>query len=687
MILGRSSDNFDYMSIRAALVVLALLSGGAGALFAQETTMIQIKAFDQQMNAASNLSISINKHEFIPLADRKPTFHEVANSDLPPTSITLDRSEWEVESWNFSKGTLEIIIRKKQYQLVKLSVQTAARKPVPDLAVQYFGRKNVTLTTDAAGAVEIPIGLDEQITSNAQFALPGYRVTRLVNGSNGKILFVEPQTGRNIADAPVRNGKLDLNKLDSINSLTVFYSMLKDQNMSALDAATKARIDARFQQLINNMQQPQSRQSEFISRISDSSFVKNDVENLLEQAKYENALMDDFRSEFDDKIQVINRKLSGGTAALSAAERENLFSDLSTLEDVLQQNEDKFYKNIGDYRIMLRSLKASFSDIKDLQEKLSASELRRLEEQREFRERSILAVTTLALFGGLLIWSMLLRSRVVTQKKSLVKANDEIQRINENLEVVVFERSRQLVEAYKEMDIFLYRASHDLRAPICTIIGLCNLAMHHADGDDELITRISNTAIKMDGLLKKLKMISEVNQPSNYSPVYLSQIIRNVNSLFSRSIAEHNIEVVIDNEATSHFHSYPDLIEIILYNLVENAMFFSCLTRDRVPRIQIMASVEQNQLFLSVYDNGVGINDDTRIKLWNMFFVGHEGSKGNGLGLYIVLKSVQSLNGKIDLESTEGVFTRFSVTIPINSRVSSAVGRLSGHRELEAIPA
>jgi len=665
---------------------MALLFGGARILFAQETSMIQIKAFDQQMNAVSNLSISINDKDFIPLADKKATFHDVLKTDLPPKSIKLNRPEWEVESWNFSKGTLEIVIRPKSYQMVKVFVQTTTKKPVSGVTVEYFGKQQVKLVTDASGAIDLPIALGEELASAAQFNIAGYRISRLTIGGSGKILLVEPQRQKTSERETARTGSFNTGNLDSIKSLTSFYSMLKNQNMSELDEATKATIDRRFHELISQLQ-PKTRQGEFISRISDSSFVRNDVENLLEQAKFESNMMDDFRSDFDDKIQVINNKLAGGTAALSRAEQENLLNDLTTLEEVLRQNEDKFYKNITDYRIMLRSLKTSFSDIKDLQDKLSESEIRRLEEQRQFRNKFILAVTALTLFGALLIWSMLLRARVVSQKKSLVKANDEIQRINENLEVLVFERSRQLVEAYKEMDIFLYRASHDLRAPICTIIGLCNLALHHANGDKELVNKISNTALKMDGLLKKLKMISEVNQPSNYSPVFLTQIIKNIMSLFSRSIAEHNIDVVVHNDATGHFFSYPDLIEIILYNLAENALFFSTLTHERQPKIQIMASVENNNLFLSVYDNGVGMDDETRIKLWNMFFVGHERSKGNGLGLYIVLKSVQSLNGKIDVESDSGHFTRFSVTIPVNTKVTSAINRLNTQREMEALPA
>ena len=124
-----------------------------------------------------------------------------------------------------------------------------------------------------------------------------------------------------------------------------------------------------------------------MGRISDSSFVKNDVKNLLEQAKLENELLDNFRNDFDDKMKIINEKLSGGTSKLTADDREKLLTDLGTLETVLEQNEDKFYKNISDYRIILGSLKASFTDIKELEDKLSLSEMKRREEQQVFRTK------------------------------------------------------------------------------------------------------------------------------------------------------------------------------------------------------------------------------------------------------------------------------------------------------------
>ncbi|HTE29058.1 MAG TPA: HAMP domain-containing sensor histidine kinase [Chryseolinea sp.] len=623
------------------------------------------------------MAISVNGKEFIALEEKKPTFHEILTDDLPPTSIKVNKADLEVESWNYSKGTLEIIVRKKLYNMVDVRVTTADKKPVSNLHVSFKGIQDINSTTNSAGDFQLPLALDEQIKSNDQFSIAGFKVIKIISTEKLKTLVVEPL--KRTAPTPSFVKDFNLQQLDSIQSLTVFYAVFKNYDLSKLDPATKARIDAKFNELMGKLQQP-DRQS-IISKISDSSFVSNDVENLLEQAKLENVLMDNFRNDFDDKIKIINQKLAGGTSALNTSDRDKLFKDLGSLEEVLEQNEDKFYKNISDYRIILGSLKASFSDIKLLEDKLSISERKRMEEQQAFRNRIIIAGTVATVFGVLVIFLVLLRSRVEMQKKSLIKANAEIKSINENLEGLVFERSRLLVEAYQEMDIFLYRASHDLRAPICTIIGLCNLTLHSANNDRDLINKIANTAIKMDGMLKKLRMISEVNHPSNYSPVHVTQMIRDVSHFFNTLIADNNIEVIIDSDEDQLFYSYPDLLEIILYNLVENALFFSSMTKEHHPKIHIMASMEQDNLFLSVYDNGIGIDEEIKIKLWDMFFVGHERSKGNGLGLYIVLKSVQSLNGKIDVQTEPNTFTRFSISIPVNTKVSPALTRLGAPKE------
>ena len=85
----------------------------AFSLHAQEKNMVQIKAFDQQLNPIGNLSVSVNGKEFISIEEKKATFHEILKEDLPPKSITINKTDLEAESWNYNKGTLEIVIRKK----------------------------------------------------------------------------------------------------------------------------------------------------------------------------------------------------------------------------------------------------------------------------------------------------------------------------------------------------------------------------------------------------------------------------------------------------------------------------------------------------------------------------------------------------------------------------------------------
>jgi signal transduction histidine kinase len=247
-----------------------------------------------------------------------------------------------------------------------------------------------------------------------------------------------------------------------------------------------------------------------------------------------------------------------------------------------------------------------------------------------------------------------------------VLANAEVKRMNENLEGIVFERTKELEEAHQELDTFLYRASHDLRSPVCSIIGLCNIALHLSNGESkELVQKVANTTTGMDKLLKKLSIISEINQPSNFSSITLKNVVESMRYKYITTIKEHHINLVIDCPAHLTINSYPDLIEVILTNLLENALFYSVMKHPDHAQVEIRASIKNDQLEISVYDNGIGIEDNIRHRLYDMFFKGNVNSKGNGLGLYIVHKSVQALDGTISLESKAGQFTKFLVRLPL----------------------
>ena len=100
---------------------------------------------------------------------------------------------------------------------------------------------------------------------------------------------------------------------------------------------------------------------------------------------------------------------------------------------------------------------------------------------------------------------------------------------------------------------------------------------------------------------------------------------------------------------------------IIIENLLENAVIFR---KTKIASIDIYLEKSDKHFIIRVTDNGVGILKDQYDKIFEMFYRGSQKSKGNGLGLYLVKKSVQKLQGEIRVESEEGEFTCFTISFP-----------------------
>lgn len=636
--------------------------------------MVQVKTFDQQLVPFKNAEISINGKEYIAMGNKGVAFVELSDTDFPLKSIQIKDQKLEAASWNYSKGIIEVIIRNKNYQLVKVIVKDPNHAPLSNLRVTFNGKKTTQGTTNSEGEIEVPIALDEQINSKDQFSIHDYRVTK-VQASEGKnILTVErikattPPPAETKSTAKSEYFKdFDLSKLDSIQSLTAFYAIFKNYQIKDMSDEAKEKIDAKFNQLVLRLQDSLTKnETSFTGKISDSSFVKDDIKNLLSQAKRENQTLDGQRAEFDQKILILQHKLEKGIQNLDADTRGKLLSDLTLLEELLMQNENKFYKNQNDYRQIVNSLKEKYFDVEDLENRLSLSETQRLEERRAFRQKLIATLSVLLIFAILILLLVHFGNRLKKQKKELVKVNAEINRINENLESLVAERTKLLAEANKELDTFLYRASHDLRSPVCSIIGLCNIAlMLSNDESRDLVEKMVHTTSTMDKLLKKLSLISEINQPSNFSSITLWDVVENVKKSFSKIINDQHINFIIDCPEDLVIYSYPNLIETILVNLIENAFFYSVIKESGDARVELRTAIKNDHLEISLYDNGIGVEDTISHRLFDMFFKGNENSKGNGLGLYIVQKSVQALDGTIEVESEPGRFTKFIVNLPL----------------------
>lgn len=254
---------------------------------------------------------------------------------------------------------------------------------------------------------------------------------------------------------------------------------------------------------------------------------------------------------------------------------------------------------------------------------------------------------------------------MASQSEELRESNQMISQLNEGLEEKVKERTEKLQQAFKELDTFFYRSSHDFRRPLTTFMGLAEVAKITVKDPNalDLFQKVKETAVNLDRMLVKLQSISDVGaEQFIYKIVSLQNIFSTTFDSFKEVLQQKRIKVLMEINEIPNFSSFPAFLKIIADNLVENSIHF-CGTKD--PFIKIAAKVDGEAVIISVSDNGVGIENEYKNRIFEMFFRGNESSKGNGLGLYIVKRAVGKLHGHVIFESQYGVGTTVTVWLPL----------------------
>jgi signal transduction histidine kinase len=256
------------------------------------------------------------------------------------------------------------------------------------------------------------------------------------------------------------------------------------------------------------------------------------------------------------------------------------------------------------------------------------------------------------------------KEEIQAQSEELIEASETISNVNKELEQKVEARTSELKQAYKELDTFFYRSSHDFRRPITTFLGLAEVAKITVKdtGSLELFDKVRETAESLDRMLLKLQSISDVGaQQMVYKEVFLKELIEEVLNRFSDYLQLKKIAVRLSINENRTLVSYPAMIKIIIENLIENAIHF-CGTEN--PFVHIKAMVHEDAATIEVEDNGQGIMDEYKSRIFEMYFRANEHSKGNGLGLYIARKAAEKLNGHIHFTSKQFAGSLFTVSLP-----------------------
>jgi len=628
---------------------------------------IMIKAYDKELNPVPDLGISLDGGPTYTTGQDGTLFVELIDSNLPPKAVSLNRAQFEAESWNYSKGILEIIIRKKSYRMTTLSLVNRAGAPMAGHELTLKTNKPIVQASNEQGTLQLPIPLNIDPLTTELLQISGYHIVERKSKKGVVKITLEPELVAVSTRSPQTKQQFELAELDSIQSLTAFYGYIKNIDIQNLSDQLKDRIDAKFYTLM--AQASDSIQLQLaatpLARISDSTQVLDDVALLIEQARSEEQNLIRNRVEFDQQIQFINQKLAGGGGNLDETSRNELLQKIQELDRILSANSEYFALSTTEYHQILTSMRNRLLNIKDLEEQLTDVQTQRDNERRAFQIRML--ITSIIVVGLALILFVLLFliRKINRQRRQIKKAHRKLNEINEHLEVLVDKRTRMLKKTNEELDTFMYRSSHDLRRPLTSMLGLVEVArMTLKEEALELFERVAGTAQSMDRMLQKLIMVSHINQPSETKTVDISLLPAKYEQRFEEFIAESGVSIDWSLQDGVHHETCPVMLDIIVRNLLENALRFSaCVDAQIKPTIKVNMHLMDENLIIEVEDLAGGIDPEVQPKIWNMFYVGSEASKGNGLGLYVTRRAVEKLGATIDFRCS-GKSTTFTVRIP-----------------------
>ena len=220
-----------------------------------------------------------------------------------------------------------------------------------------------------------------------------------------------------------------------------------------------------------------------------------------------------------------------------------------------------------------------------------------------------------------------------------------------------------------ELEQFGYIISHNLRSPVANIIGASS-ALNDTDlgdGDKEILIRgISQSVKKLDNVVKDLNHILQVKGEINDSKqvVRFSDLVDDIKISIHYLVEKEDIEIKYNFSEINEFFTLKPYIYSVFYNLISNSIKYR---RPHVNTIiEIKSKLREKMLELSFEDNGLGINlKKNHGDIFGLYKRFHTNIEGKGMGLFMVKTQVETLGGKISIQSTENECTEFKIEFEV----------------------
>lgn len=222
-----------------------------------------------------------------------------------------------------------------------------------------------------------------------------------------------------------------------------------------------------------------------------------------------------------------------------------------------------------------------------------------------------------------------------------------------------------LKKVNSELDQFVYSVSHDLRAPLSSVLGLINIARHEQDRGTLMhyLDLQEKSILKLDAFIREIMDLSKnARLTIQKEPIDFQQL---VNEVFEEQQYDQDTTSIekISHIEQINFHSDVKRVKVILRNLISNALRYANLNQAH-PFVAVRVYMRDKEAIVEIEDNGLGIHPDHQPYIFKMFYRANESKSGSGLGLYIVKETVDKLSGNVRVYSLPGKMTKFTVSLP-----------------------
>lgn len=228
----------------------------------------------------------------------------------------------------------------------------------------------------------------------------------------------------------------------------------------------------------------------------------------------------------------------------------------------------------------------------------------------------------------------------------------------------VLQQNELLAKANKELDHFVYSVSHDLRAPLSSILGLTSIyPMSKTQSEkDEVVKMIGDRANVLDEFIREVLDYSRNSRLDlKLQPVLVWQLVDEILAGLAHMEGYRSIDIRVEIPSDLTVVTDPERLKVILSNLMTNAIHYRDAGKSSF--LAIRAHRSEKGWSMEVEDNGIGIKSEHLPRVFDMFYKAHDTSQGSGLGLYIANEAASRLKGRLEVSSVYAQGTTFRLLV------------------------